>query len=167
MSSGEDHVAEQAVAKALLQYALNSVSNPALEEKCTRHYLDEMRLLSFFSVDYVLGLKSVSSPHFAAVRELYNAEIERLCESKEPPFTLNTIMERFETYSEACNAGALAQREPKGEPMAFWELGKAISQKASDADPWVPSALEVVHHANIFIKEVLRLTQFLDKAARA
>lgn len=97
------------------------------------------------------------------MRQLYNEEIERLCARKEPPFTLSTIMERFATYCDACNANALTPREYKEKPFVFWELGKAISRLASDADSWVPCALEVTLHVNIFLREIKRLSEFLEQ----
>jgi hypothetical protein len=162
MSSDKECVAADELAEALLQYALKSVASRELQRESTQHYLDEMRLLNFFSVDYVLGLKAVAVPQFAVVRKLYNEEIERLCASKEPPFTYLTVMERFEKYCEACNSNTLAPKEYKGKPLVFWELGTLISRLASDVDPWVPSALEVTVHVNIFLREIKRLSEFLE-----
>jgi hypothetical protein len=47
--------------------------------------------------------------------------------------------------------------------MVFWELGKAFSRLASDTQSWVPSALEVVLHADIFVKSCKRLAEFLEQ----
>jgi hypothetical protein len=162
MASDKEYVAPDDVAKALLEYALKP-AGPELKRECTQHYLDEMRFLSLFSVDYVLGMKAVSLPAFASVRTHYNEEIERLCATRESPFTYSTVIARFESYSEACNANTLAPKEYKGERLVFWELGKTISRLASDADPWVPSSVEVSLHANIFLRDCKRLAEFIEQ----
>ena len=102
-------------------------------------------------------------PAFASVRTCYNEEIKRLCASKESLFTYSTVIARFEAYSEACNANSIAPKEYNGKRLVFWELGKTISGLASDADPWVPSALEVSLHANIFLRECKQLSDFLGQ----
>lgn len=162
MASDKECVAPDDLAKALLEYALKP-AGPELKRECTQHYLDEMKFLTLFSVDYVLGMKAVSLPEFESVRTHYNEEIERLYANKESPFTYSTVIARFETYSEACNANALAPKAYKGKRLGFWELGKAISRLASDVDPWVPSALEVTLHANIFLRQCKRLSDFLEQ----
>jgi hypothetical protein len=162
MASDKECVAPDDLAKALLEYALKP-AGPDLKRECTQHYLDEMRFLSLFSVDYVLGMKAVSLPAFASVRTCYNEEIERLCASKRSLFTYSTVIARFEAYSEACNANCIAPKEYNGKRLVFWELGETISGLASDADPWVPSALEVSLHANIFLRECKQLSDFLEQ----
>ena len=57
----------------------------------------------------------------------------------------------------------LAPKEYNGKRLVFWELGKAFSRFASDADPWVPSALEVTMHANIFARDCERLSDFVEQ----
>ena len=77
-------------AKALLEYALKPAGSE-LKRECTQHYLDEMKFLTLFSVDYVLGMKAVSLPEFASVRTHYDEGMERLCATKESPFTYSTV----------------------------------------------------------------------------
>jgi hypothetical protein len=162
MTSHRKCVAAGTLATLLLEYALKPAV-PELKQECTQHYLDEMRFLSLFSVDYVLGMKEASVPAFAPIRTQYNEEIERFCASKDSPFPFSTLISRFETYSEASNANTLAPKEYKGKRLVFWELGKAISRLASDVDPWVPSAVEVSLHTNIFLRECKRLSQFIEQ----
>jgi hypothetical protein len=162
MASDKECVAPDYLAKALLKYALKPAS-PELKRECAQHYLDEMKFLTLFSVDYVLGMKAVNLPEFASVRTHYNEEIERLSATKESPFEYGIVSARFEIYSEACNANALAPKAYKRERLEFWELGKAISRLASDVDPWVPSAIEVALHANIFVRQCKRLSDFLEQ----
>jgi hypothetical protein len=146
-----------------LDYALKP-AGPELEREFSPHYLDELLFFKMFTVDYVLGLKSVNNPLFASVRQHYNGEIEKGCMgSSRLRIFYETAVARFATYSEACNANTLAPKECKGERIVFWELGKAFSCLASDADPWVPSALEVTLHANIFLRECKRLSDFLEQ----
>lgn len=117
-----------------------------------------------FTVDYVLGLKSVNNPVFASVRQHYNEGIETGCVNSDKLRTFyDTVVARFATYYEACNANTLAPKEYKGERIVFWELGKAFSRLASDADPWVPSYFQVVIHTNIFLRECKRLSDFLEQ----
>jgi hypothetical protein len=158
MPSQKECVDAGSLAKTLFEYALNPAS-PELKLKCTPHYLDELLFLKLFSVDYVLGMKAVAQPAFTSVRMHYNDEIERFFMSKESPFTYSTVIMRFKAYREACNANTLDKGK---QPGAFWELGKVFSRLASDADPWVPNALEVVLHANIFVSDCLRLAEFLE-----
>jgi hypothetical protein len=162
MASQKECVDAVSLAKALLEYALNPAS-PELKRECTPHYLDELLFLKLFSVDYVLGLKAVTQPAFTSVRMHYNEEIEGFCLGKESPFTHSRVMERFAAYSEACNSNTLTPKEYKGKRLVFWELGKAFSRHASDADPWVPSAVEVTLHANIFVRDCKRLADFLEQ----
>jgi hypothetical protein len=161
MASDKECIAAVDLAKGLLEYALKPAS-PDLKRECAQRYLDEMQLLSLFSVDYVLGMKAVGLPAFASVRTHYNEEIERLCASKESLFAYSTVIARFEAYSEACNANTTTPKEYKGKRLVFWELGETISRLTSDADPWVPSALEVSLYANIFLRECKRLSDFLE-----
>ncbi len=162
MASQKECVDAGSLAKALLGYALTP-AGPELERKCTPHYLDELLFLKLFSVDYVLGMKAVAQPAFTSVRMHYNEEIERFCVGKESPFTHSRVVARFAAYSEACNANTLAPKEYKGKQLVFWELGKVFSRLASDADPWVPNALEVALHANIFVGDCERLADFLGQ----
>jgi hypothetical protein len=162
MASQKECVDAGELAKALLEYALKPAS-PELKRGCTPHYLDELLFLKLFSVDYVLGMKAVAQPAFASVRTHYKEEIESFCVSKESPFTHSTVIARFAAYSEACNANTLAPKEYKGKRLVFWELGKAFSRLASEADPWVPSALKVTLHANIFVRDCKRLSDFLEQ----
>lgn len=162
MPNNKEHVAAHALAEALLEYGLKP-GGSELQRECTQHYLDELRFLKLFSVDYVLGLKAVRVPAFESVRMHYNERLESFCESKESPFSYATVTARFDTYTEACNANTLSPKEYKGKPLVFWELGKAISRLASNADRWVPSAMEVTLHANIFVSDCLSLTEFIDR----
>jgi hypothetical protein len=117
-----------------------------------------------FTVDYVLGLKSVNNPVFASVRQHYNEEIETACAgSNKLRIFRDTVVARFATYSEPCNKDNLTPRKYKGKRIVFWELGKAFSHLASDADPWVPSYVQVLLHANISLGELKRLTDFLEQ----
>jgi hypothetical protein len=151
------------LAEALLDYALKP-AGPELERKCSPHYLDELLFFKMFTVDYILGLKSVSNPVFAAVRQHYNEEIETGCVGDDRLHDFHdTVVARFETYSEACNADNLTPREYKGKRLVFWELGKAFSSLASDTQPWRRNALEVVLHANIFVSDLKRLAEFLEQ----
>ena len=161
MVNQKEVVDASSLAKALLEYALKPAS-PELKQKCTPHYLDELRFLKLFSVDYVLGVKAMAEPTFTSVRTHYNLEIERIC-GKELPFAHSRVIARFAEYSEASNSNTLAPKEYKGKRLVFWELGKAFSRLASDADPWVPSALEVTLHANIFVGDCKRLAAFLER----
>jgi hypothetical protein len=151
------------LAEALLDYVLKP-AGPELERECSPHYLDELLFFKMFTVDYVLGLKSVNSPVFASVRQHYNEGIEAGCGgSNKLRIFYDTVVARFATYYEACNANTLAPKEYKGERIVFWELGKTFSRLASDADPWVPSYLQVVMHTNIFLGECKRLSDFLEQ----
>jgi len=89
--------------------------------------------------------------------------LERLCASKKSPFTYSTVIARFEAYSDACNANTVAPKEYEGKRVVFWELGKAISRLASDSDPWVPSAFQVLLHANIVVSDCKRRAGFLEQ----
>lgn len=160
MTGQKECVNAVSLAKSLLQYALNPVS-PELERERSKHYLDELLFLKLFSVDYVLGMKATHLPAFASVRMYYNDELERFCASNES-FTQGKVTERFTAYSEACNADTLTPKECEGKRLVFWELGKAFSRLASGAEPWVPSALGVTMHANIFVRDCARLADFLE-----
>ena len=159
---GKEVIDAAVLAEGLLQYALQP-AGPELQPECSQHYLDELLFLRLFTVDYVLGLKSSTCPVFSNVRQHYNEEIDRFCDGSKEPHTINGIIAaRFTIYSEACNANTTAPKEYGGKKMVFWELGKAFSRIASDAQPWVPSALEVSVHANIFMSELKRLSEFLE-----
>ncbi len=151
------------LAEALLDYALKS-AGPELKRNFSPHYLDELLFFKVFTVDYFLGLKSVNNPIFTSVRQHYNEEIETGCagNSKLHAFR-DTVFERFETYSEACNEDNLTPREYKGKRLVFWELGKAFCRLASDVQPWPPSAVEVSLQANLFLGELKRLSDFLER----
>jgi hypothetical protein len=95
-------------------------------------------------------LKSVNNPVFAAVRQHYNDEIETGCVgSNKLRILRDSVFERFETYSKACNADNLTPRKYKGKHVVFWELGKAFCRLASDTKPWRPSAVQVLLQANL------------------
>jgi hypothetical protein len=161
MAGEKECVDASNLANAILDHALKP-AGPELKRECTPHYLDELLFFKLFAVDYVLGLKAVSDPVFATVRQQYNEGLEEFCANEESPFAYDTITTRFVTYSEACNANTTAPKEYKGKRIVFWELGKAFSRLASDADPWVPSAVEVSLHVNIFLSELKRLSDFLE-----
>ena len=125
----------------------------------TDKLLEEFLFLNLFSVDYILGSMSATHSSFTFVRRHYNKGIESYCAVK--GFDYPTIAARFEIYTRACNAYLdydPQERERKG---PYWELGKAFSRFASDADPWVPDAREVAVLGNIFSSDQLRLAIFL------
>jgi hypothetical protein len=161
MASEKECVDAGSLAKAMVDYALKP-TGPELRRECSPRYLDELLFLRLFTVDYLLGLKSVDDPIFVTVRQQYNEGLEQFCAQDDSPFTYDTVTTRFVTYSEACNANTTAPKEYKGKRIVFWELGKAFSRVASDADPWVPSAVEVSLHVNIFLSELKRLSDFLE-----
>lgn len=137
---------------------------PELERNFSPHYLDELLFFKMFTVDCVLGLKSVNNPVFASVRQQYNEEIETGCAGSEKLRDFrDTVFERFTTYSEACNADNLTPRENKGKRPVFWELGKAFCRLASDTQPWPPSAVQVLLQANLFLRYLKRLVNFLEQ----
>lgn len=163
MVGEKKRVGAAVLAEALLQYALKP-AGPELESKFSPHYLDELLFFKMFTVDYVLGLKSVDDPAFTSVRQHYNEEIEMGCVgTTKLQIFRDTVFARFASYSEACNADNLTPRKHKGKPMVFWELGKTFSNLASDTQPWTRSAIQVLLHVNIFLRELERLSDFLEQ----
>ncbi len=162
MTHQKEHVDAASLAKVLLAYALNP-ADPELQRECTELYLEELRILKLFSVDYVLGMEGVNRPEFASARLHYTEQLQHFCSSKSSPLTYRKLTARFTAYSLACNADTVGRREYKGKRMAFWELGKAFSRFASGVEPWVPNALQVVVHANLFASGCVRLAEFLEK----
>ena len=146
------------LADELLQYAFSPASQELLQE-FSRQYLDELLFLKLFSVDYILGRMSVTQSGFRFVRMKYNKGIESYCADK--GFEYPTIVARFEIYTRACNAFLDYDPEKRERLGPYWEIGKAFSRLVSEVDPWVPSAIEVATHGNIFASTCLRLTKFL------
>jgi hypothetical protein len=163
-TGGEKKCVDAAVlAEALLDYALKP-ADPELERNFSPHYLDELVFFEMFTVDYLLGLKSVNNPIFAAVRQQYNEEIETACAGSNKLRNFrDTVFERFASYSAACNADNLTPKRYKGKRVVFWELGKTFCRLASDTQPWPPSAVQVLLQANLFLKHLKDLVDFLEQ----
>jgi hypothetical protein len=163
MVGQKKRIGARVLAEALLEYTLKP-AGPELERECSPHFLDEFLSLKVFTVDYVLGLKSVNNPAFASVRQHYHEEIDTCCDgSKTLRVFRDTMVSRFAIYTEACNTDNLTPRKYKGKRLMFWELGKAFSSLASDTQPWRPSALQVVLHANTFLSHMKGLVDFLEQ----
>lgn len=111
MEGQKESVGALVLAETLLEYALKPAGSE-LELKVSPHYLDELLFFKMFTVDYVLGLKSVNNPVFAAVRQHYKEEIETHCAASNKLGNFrNTVFARLATYSEACNADNLTPRK--------------------------------------------------------
>lgn len=146
--------------EALLEYAF-SPAGPEVQRERSYRYLEELLFLKLFSVDYVLGIRGASQAEFTPVRMLYNEGIERSSSVK--GFDYRTIVARFETYTVAVNAYLDYEPEERERKGRFWDIGKAFSRLASDTEPWVPNALDVAIHGNIFASQCVRLKDFLDQ----
>lgn len=154
----KESIDASSLAEALLQYGFAPASQELLQE-FNQQYLDERLFLKVFSVDYVLGMMSVTQNGFTFVRMHFNEGIESYCADK--GFDYPTIAERFEIYTSACNAYLDYDPEKRERLGPYWELGKAFSRLASDDDPWVLNAIEVAISGNYFSSACLRLTNFL------
>jgi len=149
------------LAHSLLQFAIHPDS-PQLEQARSAHYLSELLYLTLFSVDFVLGMMEIKEPGFKIVRRHYNDAIFDFRDFQKAEIQ-KIIMTRFESYTDACNADSASQKELRGVKIRFWELGKAFSSLASDKQPWIPNALEVALHANIFVSLCADLAKFLGQ----
>jgi hypothetical protein len=159
----KERIESAVLAKALLRHALQPFSSEVARE-CSQHYMNELLFLKLFSADYVLGMRSVTNPRLGAVRAHYNDELQSLCVTGSAPhISTDAVVSRFAIFSEACNATTAKPKERDKERPDFWELGREFSKLASDSDPWVPNALEVVVHANLFLKHCVHLEQFLEQ----
>jgi hypothetical protein len=148
------------LADELLDYGFRPAGQE-VQKECSRRYIEELRFLKLFAVDYVLGRLSMTQAGFASVRALYNEGIRTRC--AEISDGENIIWTRFEAYTEACNTHIEEPREYQGKSLVFWKLGETFSRLSSDTDQWVPNALEVGMHADVFVKQCVRLSEFLAK----
>jgi hypothetical protein len=163
MADEKERIDAAVLAEALLRYALQPFSSE-LAGKCSQNYLEELLFLKMFSVDYVLGMRSFTQPAFGPVRAHYNDGLQGLCDPARASHISNdAIASRFAIFSEACNATTSTPNTHGEKRPDFWELGKEFCKLALDSDPWRPNAFEVVVHANLFLKDCLRLMQFLDQ----
>ena len=144
----------------LLDHALRAPSEDLKLNGFSQHYLEEMRVLDVFIVDYVLGVLSTNHTGFHLVRIYINSQIEDRTSlgGLETP----KILSRFRSYTEACNldASRVDLSDLRGR---FWEMGKAISRFCSDSDLWRPNAMEVAVHSHLFASHCSRLAELLDR----
>jgi hypothetical protein len=149
-----------ALAKNLLNFALSP--SEEVEKECGGDFYVESVILKLFAVDFVLHLRTEINPMLELVREKFNGEVDKFCESRPGLADLNgMIADRFQKYAEACKKVHDArEKKPSNSKLIPYAVGKTFSSFVNGYE--VRDALESAANDWLFWKTCEDLAAILE-----